>query len=556
LSEISTPFLVDKQEYFLPQGSSLLDIAQKVYPGSIHTIVAAKMNNEIQELNYVPECSYNIHFIDIMDEDGLLIYVRSLSFIFIRATREILKDARVVIEHSLSKGLYCEIHWEKPITSNDITKIEERMHEIITADEPFIKTYVSLSEALDIFKKDGQSDKVNILPYRKFDYFNLYQCGWMYDYFYGYMVPSTGYLKTFVLHFYLPGVILLYPNGNIEEQPLRFVEQPKLAKIYNEAKKWGKITGISNVADINNMIMDGQGREIVRISEALHEKKIAEIADMIFKNSGRGKIILIAGPSSSGKTTFGHRLSIQLKVLGLHPVSISLDNYFFNREQAPLDENGKYDFEDIKAIDTVLFNEQLSKLLLNQKVELPIFNFNTGIREYHHNYLEITGNQPIIVEGIHGLNEVLTEMIPKENKYKIYVSTLTQLNLDDHNRIPSTDTRLIRRIVRDYNYRSSSPSHTLAMWKSVKRGEEKNIFPYQEDADIMFNSSLSYELSILIKYISPLLKEITNDDPHFMEAKRLLKFLDYFIPLDADDEIPPTSILREFIGNCSFYRQF
>jgi len=552
--EQSIDLTIDRKKITVPRGLSLEEIVKRIYPDREIPIVGARICNEIRELSYTPEKSCELHFLDLRDEDGIRIYLRGLCFIFIRAARELFPGSRITIEHSLSKGLYCEIHWKRPITPRDISAVEKRMNEIVEADEPFVKTQFSKEEAIRIFQEDNQIDKVKLLKYRNFDFFNLYKCGWMYDYFYGYMVPSTGYLKKFKLHFYLPGVIILYPQKENPLLPLSFEEQPKLAHIFYDSEKWGEIVGVANVADLNALIEAGKGREFIRISEALHEKKIAEIADEIYENRESKRLILIAGPSSSGKTTFAQRLSVQLRVNGLNPIAISLDNYFLRNDQIPRDENGEYDFEDIRAIDIELFNEHLSKLLQGDAVEIPFFNFHTGRREYVGNVLQIDENQPIIVEGIHGLNEALTEMIPKENKYKIYISALTQLNLDDHNRIPSTDTRLIRRMVRDFKFRSSSVTDTLGMWNSVRRGEEKNIFPYQEQADIMFNSALTYELGVLKKYVAPLLEQVDISSPYYTEAKRLLKFLNYILPLEEEDEIPPTSILREFIGGCTFYK--
>jgi uridine kinase len=545
---------INEEKISFPKGVTIEEVVNRVFPDRQIPVVGARISNEIRELTYKLEEDCAIDFLDLTDEDGIRIYVRGLSFIFIRAVRELYPGARVTIEHSLSKGLYCEIHWERPMTPRDITAVEKRMKEIVEANEAFVKMQVSKQKAIEIFSKDGQDDKVRLLKYRKHDFFKLYKCGWMYDYFYGYMVPLTGYLKRFKLHFYLPGVILLYPQKYNPMLPLRFLEQKKLARIYHESEKWGKIVEVTNVADLNSLIESGRVRELIRINEALHEKKIAQIADEISANRQERRIILIAGPSSSGKTTFAQRLFVQLRVNGMKPISISLDNYYKDRSEAPIDDHGEVDFEDIRAIDLELFNEQLSSLLQGEGVEIPVFNFQTGKREFNGHVLRVTEDQAIIVEGIHGLNDALTEMIPKEHKFKIYISALTQLNLDDHNRIPSTDTRLIRRMIRDFKYRSSSPTETLSMWKSVRRGEEKNIFPYQEEADVMFNSALTYELAVLKKYITPLLEQITDENPYYTEAKRLQKFMNYFLSLDEQDEIPPNSILREFIGGSCFYK--
>ncbi|SHJ87447.1 uridine kinase [Caminicella sporogenes DSM 14501] len=513
-------------------------------------IVAAKVNNLLRELNYEVVEDSHIEFIDLTTTDGQRIYKRSLSFVFIRAAMEILPDCRVSVEHSLSKGLYCEIHYERPINEEDVKKIEKRMKEIIDKNVPFKKETISKEEARKIFRKYKMEAKEKLLEYREKEFINIYSCGWLKDYFYGYMVPSTGYLKIFKLKYYMPGVIIQYPTIDEPNKIPEFVEQPKLAAIFKEAEKWGQILNIGYVANLNEKIQNNEYPELIRIAEALHEKKIAQIADMITERNKR--VVLIAGPSSSGKTTFAQRLLIQLKVNGLNPVTLSTDDYFVNREDTPRDENGNYDFEALEAVDLKLFNEHLIRLIQGEEVEIPVFNFKIGKREYKGNVLKITKEQPIIIEGIHGLNEKLTKDIPCDKKFKIYVSALTQLNIDDHNRIPTTDTRLIRRIVRDSKYRGHSALTTLKLWPSVRRGEERNIFPYQEEADVMFNSALVYELAVLKKYAEPLLKEISENEPEYSEVKRLLKFLSYFKSIDDEKYILQTSILKEFIGGSCF----
>lgn len=542
------------EKFSYKDGTSLLEISRDFQDKFPSTIVAARVNNMLRELTYIPEGDVELEFIDLTSEDGERIYVRSLSCVFIRAAREVIKGCRVSIEHSLGNGIYCEVHGDRSITEPDVLAIEKRMREIIQKDIPFIKESIPLEEAVEMFKKDGQLDKVRLLKYRKRPFINIYSCGWFKDYFYGYMVPSTGFLKKFGLKFYPPGLILQFPNRYSPNDIPRFVDQPKLAAVFKEAEQWGEILRVGDVGSLNDHISAGKGRELVRIAEALHEKKIAQIADEISEHSDRLRVILIAGPSSSGKTTFAQRLSIQLKVNGLRPVSISLDDYFVNRDMTPKDENGNYDFESIEAIDLALFNRQLIELIEGKKVEVPTYNFQKGVREYSGNMLQVEKNQPIIIEGIHGLNERLTSSIPKENKFKIYVSALTQLNIDDHNRIPTTDTRILRRIVRDSQFRSNDALNTIKMWPSVRHGEEKYIFPFQEDADVMFNSALIYELSVLKRYAEPLLQQIDSRHREFSKAKVLLKFLSYFLPFDEEDEIPPNSIIREFIGKSCFHK--
>ncbi|MFZ5965627.1 MAG: nucleoside kinase [Bacillota bacterium] len=514
-------------------------------------IVAAKVNNVLKELNYALVDDAYIEFVDLTSTDGIRIYQRSLSFVFIRAAMEIIPNCKVTVEHSLSKGLYCEIHHEKPMIEEDVEKIEARMKQIIDENVPFHKSNISVEEAKQLFTKLGFDAKTKLLDYRKRNDINIYSCGWLKDYFYGYMVPSTGYLKLFALKFYLPGVIIQHPQKESPNEIPVFEEQSKLASIFHEAEQWGKIMGVEYVANLNDTIVNRKYPELVRVAEALHEKKVAQIADMISEKKKR--IILIAGPSSSGKTTFAQRLSIQLKVNGLNPVSLSTDDYFVDRELTPRDEKGEYDFESIEAVDVELFNDHLSKLIQGELVEIPTFNFREGKKEYNGRFMKIADDQPIIIEGIHGLNERLTADIPHDKKFKIYISALTQLNIDDHNRIPTTDTRLIRRMVRDSKYRGHSALNTIRLWNSVRRGEERNIFPYQEEADVMFNSALLYELAVLKKYAEPLLNEISTEEKEYSEAKRLLKFLSYFVSIDDDQYIPQTSIIKEFIGGSCFH---
>lgn len=541
--------------YKYEKGVSLETIAKKFQSKTKDLIVAALVDNQLKELNFTLEEDCKIQLIDIASAIGSRIYQRSLSFVFIRACMELFSGCKVSVEHSLSKGLYCEVHYKKNISSEDVDRIQERMHEIIAEDVPFKKNRISIDEAKNIFQDYGQIGKVHLLKYREKPYVNIYQCGWLKNYFYGYMVPSTGYLKGFKLQYYEPGIVLQFPSSEDGGRIPNFEKHPKLFKIFREAEKWGEILEIDYVAALNDSIVTLQEGEFIRIAEALHEKKIAEIADNIAAEIDKRRLILIAGPSSSGKTTFAQRLMIQLKVNGIKPVAISLDDYFVDREKTPLDENGEYDFESLYAIDLELFNKDLKRILAGEEVEIPTFNFHTGKREYRGHSIQINPKQPIILEGIHALNDKLTSSISRDKKFKIYISAITQLNLDEHNRIPTTDARLVRRIVRDSKFRSNDAERTLSMWESVRRGEEKNIFPFQEEADVMFNSALIYELSVLKKYAEPLLKQVSTKSPYFSEAKRLLKFLNYFVALKKEEDIPKTSILREFIGGSSFHHE-
>jgi len=534
----------------VPYEMRLEDLA-KVHQGAEEPmIVAARVNNKLRELTYHLEENAEVSFVNVTSLDGVRIYQRSLSFVFIRAAMELFKNLHVRVEHSLSGGLFCEMDYDRKLDASDFAKIKERMQEIVDADEPFYKEAVPKNEAKEIFEKFNMKSKVQLLRYREYKTINLYTCGWLRNYFYGYMVPSTGYLKVFDLMPYDDGVILRHPTKAHPNDLAEFEEHPKLAQVFREAERWGEIIDIDYVAKLNDCIAQGHYFNVIKIAEAFHEKKVAQIADKI--SESRKRLVLIAGPSSSGKTTFANRLMIQLQVNGLRPVTVSTDDYFVNRDKTPLDEDGNYDFESVDAVDTEQFNKDLAKLLSGEEVELPTFNFQTGEREYSGHKLQIHEDQPIIIEGIHGLNEKLTKAIAKKDKFKIYISALTQLNIDDHNRIPTTDTRLLRRIVRDNRYRGHNAQRTIDMWPSVRRGEQRNIFPFQEDADVMFNSALMYELAVLKKHAEPLLEAIGDDEPESVEAKRLLKFLSYFESIENDSLIPYSSILKEFIGGSGF----
>ncbi|SFH53147.1 uridine kinase [Tindallia magadiensis] len=535
-----------------PKGSTLEKISKEYQENSCSRIIAAIVRNELKELSSSIDENCDIRWVDACSSIGSRIYKRSLTFVFIRACMELYSGCQVNVEHSINKGLYCEVKYKKELQIEDSQRIYNRMKEIIEEDVPFEKRRVSVEEAIDIFKDYDQMSKVKLLKYREKPYIKLYQCGWLKNYFYGYMVPSTGYLKEFNLQYYPPGFVLQYPRNEDGGKIPDFVDNPKIFKVFRESEKWAEILQVDYVASLNDLIVSQKEDEYIRISEALHEKKIAQMADYIAEDLNHRRLILIAGPSSSGKTSLARRLSIQLRVNGLKPKSISLDDYFVDREKTPLDENGEYNFEAIEAIDLNLFNKDLKKILSGETVEIPTFNFKTGKREYRGKTIQIDKDQPLILEGIHALNDRLTESVERNLKFKIYISCLTQLNIDEHNRIPTTDARLIRRMVRDHQFRGNDALRTMSMWPSVRRGEEAYIFPFQEDADVMFNSALFYELSVLKKYAEPLLRQIDRGSPQFPEAKRLLKFLSYFVVLENEDDIPKTSILREFIGNGAF----
>lgn len=539
-------------EAAIDAGTTLLELSREYGRFYKSLIIAARVDNDVRELGYHIEEDCRVAFIDLTDEDGIRIYRRSLYFTLIKAVNDLYPDRKVVINNSLSKGLFCEITGEKALEENDVKCIEARMREIILLKIPFIKRTLPLEEAKKIFYENGRIDRFHAIEYRNKSHVTIYSCDGYDDYFYGYMAPDTGYVNMFSLIFHPPGLVMMFPEKANPDKLPEFREYKKLFNIFYEYKRWGHILGVDNVGALNDMIMAGQVSDLVRIGEALHEKKIARIADMIANSRSRKRIVLISGPSSSGKTTFAQRLSTQLRVNGLKPVTISLDNYFVDRDETPKDENGEFDFEALEAIDVKLFNRQLKELINGFEVEMPVFNFPNGTREPVGKKMKINDDNIMVIEGIHGLNEKLTSSIPKKSKFKIYVSALTSMNIDDHNRIPTTDTRIIRRIVRDNLYRGSSAVNTIKRWPSVRRGEERNIFPYQEDADVMFNSSLMYELSVLKAYAEPLLAEIDNSHAEYSEAKRLLEFLSYFLPIECS-EIPMNSIIREFIGGSCFY---
>jgi len=540
------------KKFEIPLGLSLIEISKKFNVKLKFPILGAFVNNELEELRYRIFKPKNIRFIDITYVDGMRMYVRSLLFILYKAIHDLYPDKVLKIEHAVSKGLYCEFaDQSEAITFEMIFDIVKRMREIVKEDVAFVRKEILLEDAVKIFEKNNYSEKAKLFKTRKKLYTTIYSLDGVCDYFYGHLVPSSGYIQTFDLAKYYDGMLLMLPKSDKPNEVQEIILQPKLFEIFQEYNEWGAILGLDTIGSINEAVLKGKTREMIQIGEALHEKKVAQIADIIYKHKKQIKLILISGPSSSGKTTFSKRLSIQLKVLGLQPVPISLDNYFVNRENTPLDENGEYDFETIEEIDISFLNKQLLSLFKGEEIDLPKFSFEEGKRFFNGTKLQLHGNEILILEGIHALNPKLTPIIETENKFKIYVSALTQVGIDWRNRIPTTDNRLLRRIIRDYKYRGYSALDTLKRWKSVRKGEEKNIFPYQEEADIMFNSALMFELGILKKFALPLLHDIFENEPEYAEAKRLIKFLSYFVTIDHS-EVPPTSILREFLGGSSF----
>ena len=542
----------NNQEYEVQKGKKVIDFLKEDMKIDVSQILACRIDNEVKSLDYAMDDDSNIALIDYTFSDGSRIYVRGLTFILTKAFEDLYPEIRITVNYSLGHSVYCETVDGTQLSIEIVENVKNKMEEIIREDIPFVKSELPVEDAKKLYIRNNRLDKIGIIENRMKSHVSLYSCGKTVNYFYGVMPLSTGYMKYFDLLPYEKGVLLVYPRRSNPTVVEQIKETKKLYATFDEYERLHKILGVQNVTELNNWIKSGKISELVKVSEALHEKKIAQIADMIAADK-RKKLVLIAGPSSSGKTTFAQRLSIQLRVNGITSVALSMDNYFVDRANTPRDENGNYDFECSEAIDLKLFNDQLTALLNGEEVSLPTFDFTTGSRRYDGNIAKLGENQVLIVEGIHGLNEKLTEAIPRENKFKIYISALTALNIDDYNRISTADSRLIRRILRDSSFRGHSPVSTLRMWPSVREGEEKYIFPYQEDADVMFNSSLVYEPAVIKPFLEPVLALVNRNEPEYSEAKRLYEFLGYFLPINID-EVPINSILREFLGGGCFYR--
>lgn len=539
----------DIGELEVPYGTSIAGLAKMCKEKLPYMVVAAIVNNEAQDLSYQLTKDSRVEILDLTCEYGLRVYRRTAVFIMLKAFNELFPLRRLVVRHSLSNGLLCELAGEG-INGEEVALLEKKIEEIIKADLPINKFMLAREKAIEIFEKQNQQDKAEMLRFVESEEVCVYEIAGFYDYFFGFMLPKTGMLKFFKLLPYEGGIILQTPEMDAPDRIKPYLEQKKLAAIFKESKRWAEMLETPHAAALNRLIEENRVAEIIRINEALHEKKVALIAEDICR-SKETRLVLISGPSSSGKTTFAQRLYIQLRASGKKPVTISLDDYFVDRENTPRDEKGEYDFEALEALKIDLFNEHLQRLIDGEEVEVPIFNFITGRAESKGKNIKVPPGEVIIIEGIHALNDRLTFSIPREQKFKIYVSALTQLNLDNTNRIPTTDSRLIRRMVRDSRTRGYSARDTIKIWPSVRRGEEKNIFPFQENADVMFNTSLVYEFSVLRPFAEPLLREITPDCPEYHEARRLLKFLSHFKPIETD-HMPPNSILREFVGGSWF----
>lgn len=537
-----------------PIGSSILEIFRGFKLDFPYQVVSAKVNNRSEGLNFRVYNNKDIEFLDVRDSSGMRTYVRSLCFVLYKATSELFPQGKLYVEHPVSKGYFCSLEIGRSLTSDDVSAIKTRMQEIIDENIFFHRTECHTTDAVKIFRERGMDDKVKLLETSDSIYTYYYTLGETVDYYYGSLLPSTRFIKLFDIVKYYDGLLLRIPSKGNPNELEDVVKQEKMLDVFKEHLRWNHIMGLSNVGDFNLACQKGHATDLINIAEALQEKKIAQIADDIYnrgKNGNRVKLVLISGPSSSGKTTFSKRLSVQLMTNGLYPYPISLDNYFVEREQTPKDENGNYDYESLHALDLELFNNHLQALLHGEEVELPRFNFTTGKKEYRGDKIRIDDHMVLIMEGIHGLNPELTPQIPDESKYKIYVSALTTISLDNHNWIPTTDNRLLRRIIRDYNYRGYSAQETISRWNSVRTGEDKWIFPFQENADVMFNSALLFEFAVLRSHAEPILNSVPRNCPEYAEAYRLLKFIKYFTPVQ-DKEIPFTSLLREFLGGSSF----
>lgn len=540
---------------FVQQGTSLMQVAEML---SIPThpyapLLACYVNNRLRELNFKIYTPLTLRFIDITHFEGMRVYQRTLFFILYKTVHDLYPERILHIKHAVAKGFYCEIEGMEDISDEELGRVRNRMQDIINQNIPIVRNRITFDEAIEILKKNRLDDKLSLLETRPHLYVSIYNMADVVGYFYGVLAISTGYIHMFDIHKYYKGFRIATPQrtdpSHIEEE----VPQNKMFEVFNEYNRWVEIIGVANIGALNEKILDHKGGNLLRIAESLHEKSVGYIADRIAERhkQGKAKIVLISGPSSSGKTTFAKRLGIQLSIWGLDPVLISLDDYFIDREKTPRDENGEYDFEALEAIDVPMFNDHLNRLIHGEEIDMPRYNFISGKREFLGRKLKMKNNSVLVIEGIHGLNPKLTPQIEADMKFKIYVSALTSISIDNLNRVATTDNRLIRRIVRDYRTRGNNATDTLRRWESVRRGEDKHIFPNQEQADMIFNSSLFYELAVLKDYVRPLLREVPDTTHEFGEARRLLKFLDLFTAMDGK-EIPPTSILREFIGGSAF----
>lgn len=539
------------EEITMDRPVTVKELADRYQPKLPYTVLLANVDGKDEELTYLLDRDCEVRLLDMRTYSANLVYQHSLSLIYLKAVMDVLGDLSVEIENSLNKGLYTEIKTPEPITEEQIAAVEERMHELVKADLPIVREVYSRQEAIEIWGSYNYPEKSRLLEHAEdVEAAKFYTLEGYRNFFYGLMTPSTGYVEHFELRKYRRGVLLRFPHPSHPDRIPAFEDDKKLYGAFGEANKWQHLLDILYLEDLNEKIRHGEAKDLILLSEALHEKKIAEIADRITKEKRR--IILIAGPSSSGKTTFARRLCVQLRVNGLQPLYMGTDDYFVERCDTPLGEDGKPNYENLDALDIDLFNDNMNRLLTGEKVDLPEFDFLEGKKKYGRRITSIRSNQPIVIEGIHALNDILTEKIDEEQKFRIYISPFTQLNIDVHNRVPTTDARMLRRIVRDYKFRGHSAAQTIALWPKVRTGEDVNIFPYNGRADVLFNSALVYELSVLKKYAQPLLEAVGPEEEEYSEAVRMLKFIRFFDVIDEEQYIPNNSIMREFIGGSVF----
>jgi uridine kinase len=538
--------------YSYPLGTSLLEISQDLNIKLDNLVCGAIVNNQIRELSFCLVKPKQIEFIDISHPDGRRLYIRSLIFVLYAAVKVTFPEVKITVQNGISNGYFFELNgMDREITESDVFTILQEMKSIVARDIPFIKKRMLTTDVVDLLKQQGLTDKAQLFEQQGNLFSSLYFLNDMANYFYGHLLPSTGYISIFGLIPYFNGLLLQVPKPKNFDKLHKLVERKKLFGIFQEQKDWAEILNVSTIGNLNHFTLQNRSGDVIKISEALHEKKIAEIANMIHMRDGDLKVVLVSGPSASGKTTFSKRLGVQLAVNGLRPYQISLDDYFVDRENTPVDEFGEYDFEALEAIDVEYFNQQLLDLLDGKEINLPGFDFQLGKRRESGKKLKLLPGDILVVEGIHGMNPDLLTHIDRKYTFNIFISALTQISFDEHTHISTADNRLLRRIIRDSKYRGYPAWETIKRWPSVRRGEEKNIFPYQENADVMFNSATLYELAVLKKYAEPVLKQVPENRDEYIEANRLLQFLSWFKQID-DNEIPPTSLLREFLGGSSF----
>ena len=540
---------LDGREGVFPIGTTYEQAIGALWPERPLMPLAVAVDGQVRPLDEAPKAEGSSCILDYTKDEGRRVYERSIRLLFSVAVKALFPEASVRIEHSVHHGIYASL--DKPLSDQDVQRLEAYMRKCVEEGLPFTRLRWKTDQVLEYFKVQGEMDKYRLLAGRGERYHTIYACGELYEHFFGKLTPSARYLRVFSLASYPPGLVVRLPAASEPDRPAKGDERPKLMRTFEQSARWSRILHCSSIADLNEMIRDHHIRDFIRVNEALHEKSIADIADQIVRRGAR--VVLVAGPSSSGKTTFTNRLAIHLRVNGKRPVMLSLDEYYRDRDETPLDEEGNLDLEALDALDVPLLNRQLNQLIAGEAVTVPHFDFQTG-KSRPGRTLQLQSDQPLLVEGIHGLNPRLSQTLPADAPFRVYISALTTLNLDAHNRTRTTDVRLMRRIVRDHQFRNSPIERTLSMWPSVRRGEELYIFPYQEMADVMFNSTLHYELAILKRHVAPLLRGVAEDSPYAPTAQRLENFLHYVDEADVEDEIGPLSILREFIGGCTFYR--